>query len=102
MKKIMMFTMLMMSLGLSAQEKLKNETVMFEFELDQTTHTINLEELLAFPGPTDPPIDAPTCFGDAPLCSLLVMMWEMGRTDIPSGCHRSGAVGSDVYYCEIR
>ena len=102
MKKVMMLMLLVVSFGLMAGEKTTSEADVFEFELDQTTHTINLEELLAFPGPTDPPIDAPTCFGDAPLCSLLVMMWEMGRTDIPSGCHRSGAVGSDVYYCEIQ
>ena len=81
-----------------------NEAPAFEdvmtFELNQQQHTIDLQQLLAFELP-DIVVNPPRCYGFQPLCDLTISILMAGRTDIPAGCHYSGAVGSDVYYCEI-
>ncbi|MCX7554351.1 hypothetical protein OS175_10705 [Marinicella sp. S1101] len=102
MKKIMTVMMLLVSLGLMAQEQGEKNANLFEFEIGQVEYAIDMNQLLAFPNPMDPPIDPPRCLGNLPLCNLVLTLWEMGRTDIPAGCHRSGAVGSEVVYCEIK
>ncbi|MCX7554352.1 hypothetical protein OS175_10710 [Marinicella sp. S1101] len=101
MKKIMILLMATISLNALATD-LDGEAMSFEFE--QKVVSINWSELLV--DIELPPIEvnypAPSCFGSARLCNMLTRMWEMGGPGIPAGCHRSGAVGSEVYYCEIQ
>lgn len=102
MKKFITVLMMVFSVGLMAQEQSINKDNLFEFKIGQAKHILNFDNLLAFPNPIEPPIEPPRCLGSLPLCNLALTLWEMGRTDIPAGCHRSGAVGSQVIYCQIK
>ncbi|MCB1582028.1 MAG: hypothetical protein R3E90_12980 [Marinicella sp.] len=105
MKKLITVLMMLAAVGSWAAEnetqKAGSQVVDIE-TIDVATIEISLETLLAYEELPPIVVNPPTCYGYAPLCNLLISMLEAGRTDIPSGCHYSGAPSSDVYYCEIK